>query len=172
MRSFSIFLALQPHLPAFPLYTWHSKRGSASIEVVFMSRTLDILYVGALIAVSVLSKTPSATQVWRDNETAAVRIIDMAIHLTVQYLMSSLSVMGLHVCFVFTCVSQKDVGMRHAGTGQPDSSEALHCSVQTAGGGRAAHPVPPGGRDPNRQHGREHPGVYILIHGSCADRHE
>lgn len=96
----------------------------------------------------------------------------MAIHLAVQYLMSFLSVMGVHVCFVFTCVSQKDVGMRHAGTGQTDSSEALHCSVQTAGGGRAAHPVPPGGRDPNRQHGREHPGVYILIHGSCADRHE
>lgn len=96
----------------------------------------------------------------------------MAMHLTVQYLMSFLSVMGVHVCFVFTCASQKDVGMRHAGTRPPDSSEVLHCPVQTAGGGRAAHTVPPGGRDPNRKHGREHPGVYILIHGSCADRHE
>lgn len=172
MQSFSVFLASQTHLPAFPLYMWQSKRCSASIEVGFMSHTLDIVYVGALIAVSVLSKTPSAAQVWRDNETAAVRIIYMASHLAVQYLMSFLSVMGVHVWFVFTCVSQKDVGMWHAGTGQPGSSEALHCSVQTAGGGRAADPVPPGGRDPNRQHGREHPGVYILMHGSCADRHE
>lgn len=56
--------------------------------------------------------------------------------------------------------------MRHAGAGQEGSPETLHGSVQTAGGGRAFHPVPAGGRDPDRYYGRGHPGVHIPTHSS------
>lgn len=67
------------------------------------------------------------------------------------------------VTSVFTCIVSRqkvqNVAVRHAGERPPGSQEEVCRPLQTTGGGRAAHPVLAGRRDPDREHGRAHIGM-------------
>lgn len=96
-----------------------------------------------------------------------VVIIDIASHFVILCFLWW-RFMCLVTCPV-TGLLKQNVGVWHAGAGHSGSSETLCYPLQTAGGGWAAHPVVAGRRHPNRQHGREHPGMWILIYGFIQD---